>query len=499
MGSATAVTKADRPVPLGEVDTAMAARRSTGIEELDRVLGGGLVGGSVTLLGGEPGIGKSTLLLQALVHMAEAGATALLVTAEESKEQVRLRAERLGAIHPGVLIVAATSLPEVLEHVADVNPDVLAVDSIQTVADPEVPGAPGSVTQVRECAHRLVRLAKDRNLPTVLVGHVTKEGSIAGPRVLEHIVDTVLAFEGDRHHALRMLHALKHRFGSTHELGLFAMEEAGLIDVSDPSSLFLADRRTGLPGSVVTAVLEGARPVLVEVQALVTPTRAPMPRRSAQGLDQNRLGLLLAVLEARGGQRLADADVYASVAGGIRVTEAGSDLAVAIAVAGARRGRPVAADLVAVGEIGLGGEIRQASQTPRRLAEAARLGFKHAIVPTSVADAADIELLRVATVRDALRAAGLDEDAADDGSTAPVSPVGSAARAAIVTAVLVPGSVQRVRFPSARQSRRTSARAGTAPIGSDALSPAARRPGATAAGGSRPHPASEDGRAHRRR
>ena len=285
------------------MDTTLAARRSTGIEELDRVLGGGLVGGSVTLLGGEPGIGKSTLLLQALVHMAEAGARALLVTAEESKEQVRLRAERLGAIHPGVLIVAATSLPEVLEHVADVNPDVLAVDSIQTVADPEVPGAPGSVTQVRECAHRLVRLAKDRNLPTVLVGHVTKEGSIAGPRVLEHIVDTVLAFEGDRHHALRMLHALKHRFGSTHELGLFAMEEAGLVDVSDPSSLFLADRRTGLPGSVVTAVLEGARPVLVEVQALVTPTRAPMPRRSAQGLDQNRLALLLAVLEARGGQR----------------------------------------------------------------------------------------------------------------------------------------------------------------------------------------------------
>jgi DNA repair protein RadA/Sms len=423
--AASAVTNGDRPVPLGEVDTTAAARRSTGIEELDRVLGGGLVGGSVTLLGGEPGIGKSTLLLQALVHMAEAGARALLVTAEESKEQVRLRAERLGAIHPGVLIVAATSLPEILEHVADVNPDVVAVDSIQTVADPEVPGAPGSVTQVRECAHRLVRLAKDRNLPTLLVGHVTKEGSIAGPRVLEHIVDTVLAFEGDRHHALRMLHALKHRFGSTHELGLFAMEEAGLVDVSDPSSLFLEDRRTGLPGSVVTAVLEGARPVLVEVQALVTPTRAPMPRRSAQGLDQNRLTLLLAVLEARGGQRLSDADVYASVAGGIRVTEAGADLAVAIAVAGARRGRPVAADLVAVGEIGLGGEIRQAARTPRRLAEAARLGFKYAIVPTSVADTADLELVRVATVRDALRAAGLDEEAGEDGSPAPVRQSGS--------------------------------------------------------------------------
>ena len=268
----------------------------------------------------------------------------LLVTAEESKEQVRLRAERLGALHPNLMIVAETSLPHVLTHVAEVAPDVLAVDSIQTVADPDVPGVPGSVSQVRECAHRLVRLAKDRNLPTLLVGHVTKDGAIAGPRTLEHIVDTVLAFEGDRHHALRMLHALKHRFGSTHELGLFAMEESGLADVSDPSSLFLADRRTGLPGSVVTAVLEGARPVLVEVQALVTPTRAPVPRRSSQGLDPNRLTLLLAVLDARAGLPVADADVYASVAGGIRVTEAGADLAVAIAVASARRGarsRPI--------------------------------------------------------------------------------------------------------------------------------------------------------------
>ena len=398
---------ADRPVPLGEVETAAAARRSTGIAELDRVLGGGLVGGSVTLLGGEPGIGKSTLLLQALARMAGAGARCLLVTAEESKEQVRMRAERLGALAPNVLVVASTSLPLVLDHVAEVNPDVLAVDSIQTVADPDVAGAPGSVSQVRECAHRLVRLAKDRGLATVLVGHVTKEGSIAGPRALEHIVDTVLAFEGDRHHALRMLHALKHRFGSTHELGLFAMEEEGLADVSDPSTLFLADRRPGLPGSVVTAVLEGARPVLVEVQALVTPTRAPLPRRSSQGLDGNRLALLLAVLEARAGQRVADADVFASVAGGIRVNDAGADLAVTIAVAGARVGVPVASDLVAVGEVGLGGEIRQASQTPRRLAEAARLGFRRAVVPASVADVPGLELVRVGTVTEALLAAGL--------------------------------------------------------------------------------------------
>ncbi len=279
----------------------------------------------------------------------------LLVTAEESKEQVRLRAERLGALHPNLMIVAETSLPHVLTHVAELAPDVLAVDSIQTVADPDVPGVPGSVSQVRECAHRLVRLAKDRNLPTMLVGHVTKDGAIAGPRTLEHIVDTVLAFEGDRHHALRMLHALKHRFGSTHELGLFAMEESGLADVSDPSSLFLEDRRTGLPGSVVTAVLEGrSAGARRGAGARHADARAPVPRRSSQGLDANRLTLLLAVLDARAGLPVADADVYASVAGGIRVTEAGADLAVAIAVASARVGCPVAADLVAVGEIGSG-------------------------------------------------------------------------------------------------------------------------------------------------
>ena len=413
--SAGGPAPSDRPVPLGEVATGAALRRPTGVEELDRVLGGGLVGGSVTLLGGEPGIGKSTLLLQALARMASAGASVLLVTAEESKEQVRLRAERLDALHPNLLIVAETSLPHVLTHVAELGPDVLAVDSIQTVADPDVPGVPGSVSQVRECAHRLVRLAKDRGLATLLVGHVTKDGNIAGPRALEHVVDTVLAFEGDRHHAFRMLRALKHRFGSTHELGLFAMEEEGLLDVSDPSSLFLADRRTGLPGSVVTAVLEGARPVLVEVQALVTPTRAPVPRRSSQGLDANRLTMLLAVLDARAGMPVADADVYASVAGGIRVTEAGSDLAVALAVASARIGRPVAADMVAVGEVGLGGEVRQAAQTPRRLAEAARLGFRTAIVPASVADAPDLTLVRVNTVYEALGVAGVTETAPSTG------------------------------------------------------------------------------------
>lgn len=411
----TAVTaalppSAERPVPLAAVDPVGAESRATGVEELDRVLGGGLVAGSVTLLGGEPGIGKSTLLLQALGRMAEAGARTLLVTAEESREQVRLRAGRLGALHPNVLVVAETLLPHVFAHVADVEPDVLAIDSIQTVLDPELPGTPGSVTQVRECAHRLVRLAKERAIPTILVGHVTKDGSLAGPRALEHIVDTVLAFDGDRHHALRMLHALKHRFGSTHELGLFEMEDEGLADVADPSTLFLADRRTGLAGSVVTAVLEGARPLLVEVQALVSCAQAPPPRRSVQGLDAKRLDLVLAVLQVRGGVPVGGADVYASVAGGIRVLDAGADLAVALAVAGARAGVPIPADVVAVGEVGLGGEIRQAPQTPRRLAEAARLGFRWAVVPTSVPEVSGIDLVRVATLTEALQVAGLGAD-----------------------------------------------------------------------------------------
>ncbi|MEY3362296.1 MAG: hypothetical protein RL531_2015 [Actinomycetota bacterium] len=399
-------------VPIDEVDPLGAARRPTGVAELDRVLGGGLVAGSVTLLGGEPGMGKSTLLLQALGRMAADGARCLLVSAEESCEQVRLRAGRLGALESNLLLVSDTSLAHVVAQVEATQPDILAIDSIQTVVDPDLPGAPGSVAQVRECAHRLVRLAKERNLAVVLVGHVTKDGNLAGPRALEHVVDTVLQFEGDRHHALRMLHALKHRFGATHELGLFEMGEAGLVDVPDPSALFLADRRPGSPGSIVVPVLEGARPLLVEVQALVSTTTAPMPRRSAQGLESSRLAMLLAVLDARAGLPLGDADVYASVAGGVRVAEAGADLAVVLAVAGARLGVAVPDDLVAIGEIGLGGELRQAAQTPRRLGEAARLGFRRAVVPASTPDVEGITLLRVGHLVEALHAAGVRAESA---------------------------------------------------------------------------------------
>ena len=405
--ASTAMSKA---VSINLIDPIGAKRRATGVPELDRVLGGGLVPGSVTLLVGEPGMGKSTLMLQALGRMAADGARCLLVSAEESCEQVRMRADRLGVLEPGLLVVSDTSLHNVMAQVDVVSPDVLAIDSIQTVLDPDLPGSPGSITQVRECAHRLVRLAKERGISVVLVGHVTKDGQLAGPRALEHVVDTVLQFEGDRHHALRMLRALKHRFGSTNELGLFEMGEVGLIDVPDPSALFLTDRRPGLPGSIVAPVLEGARPLLVEVQALVNPSSAPMPRRSAQGLESSRLAMLLAVLDARAGVSVADVDVYASVAGGVRVIEAGADLAVAIAVASARIGVAVPDDVVAIGEIGLGGELRQAGQTPRRLAEAARLGFRRAIVPASSAGVEGIELIRVGSVVEALAAVGLVAD-----------------------------------------------------------------------------------------
>jgi DNA repair protein RadA/Sms len=394
---------AGTPMPIAAVDTEEWAPMPTTVGELDRVLQGGLVPGSVTLVGGEPGIGKSTLVLQALAGLARAGHRCLVVTAEESAQQVRLRAERLGALPPNLWLVADTALPHVLAHLDVVRPEVVAVDSIQTVEDGALASAPGSVAQVRHCAHQLVRVAKERSLATVLVGHVTKEGSLAGPRVLEHLVDTVLSLEGERHHALRLLRATKHRFGSTDELGLFEMTGAGLDGVPDPSALFLADRRPGIPGSVVAPVLDGHRPLLVEVQALVTPTNLPTPRRSAQGLDHGRLSLVLAVLGARVRLPVHEADVHAVVAGGVKVIEPGADLALALALASAGGDTPLPDDLVACGEVGLGGELRQVHQTARRLAEAARLGFRRAVVPASAPPGPPgVEVLRAATLAEAL-------------------------------------------------------------------------------------------------
>ena len=398
---------ASTPIPLLEVDTDEWSARPTGIDELDRVLGGGLVPGSVTLLGGEPGIGKSTLLLQVAAAGANTGSRCLVVSAEESAQQVRLRAERLGTLHPRLLVQAETSLPAILAGVDQCDPDLLVVDSIQTVFDPEIGSAPGSVSQVRECAHQLVQVAKARGMAVVLVGHVTKEGALAGPRVLEHVVDTVLAFEGERHHALRLLRAVKHRFGPTGELGLFEMTEGGLAGVPDPSRLFLGDRREGVAGSAVVPTMEGQRPLLVEVQALVIDTAVPMPRRSAQGLDGSRLALWLAVLERRCGIGFGKQEVYASAVGGVRITEPGADLAVVLALASATHDAPLEDGLVAVGEVGLGGEVRQVAHIERRLTEARRLGFTEAIVPASAPDGPPgLRLFRVRSVNDALRVAG---------------------------------------------------------------------------------------------
>ncbi|HEX9258786.1 MAG TPA: DNA repair protein RadA, partial [Acidimicrobiales bacterium] len=342
--TAVALSPSAAPLPITEVAMADAAPRPTGVAELDRVLGGGLVPGSVTLLGGEPGIGKSTLLLHLASCRAAAGDTVLYVTAEESAQQVRGRAERLGSLSERLFLQAETVLPHVLGAIDQLTPALVVVDSIQTVHDPDLASAPGSVVQVRECAYRLVREAKARGTTVLLVGHVTKDGGLAGPRVLEHVVDTVLEFEGERHHALRLLRATKHRFGPTNELGLFEMVDDGLAAVPDPSKLFLADRSKGVAGSAVVALLEGQRPLLVEVQALVAKSPLAVPRRSAQGLDQGRLSLLLAVLEQRAGVGFGDCDVYVSAVGGVRLAERGTDLAVCLALASARFGVPVAAD-----------------------------------------------------------------------------------------------------------------------------------------------------------
>jgi len=390
---------------LSDIDALLAAPQPTGIAELDRVLGGGLVPGSVTLLGGEPGIGKSTLLLQLLAWWP---GTTLYVSAEESAQQVRLRAERLGAVRPDLWLASETTLAGVIDAIDRTSPSLVVVDSIQTIADPQLSSGAGSVVQVRECAQALVIDAKRRGVPIVLVGHVTKDGSLAGPRLLEHVVDTVLSFEGERHHALRLLRAVKHRFGSTDELGLFEMTSTGLIGVPDPSKLFLADRRAGVAGSVVVPAMEGQRPLLVEVQALTVPIPPGTPaRRNAQGLDGGRLALLLAVLERRAGLRVGAEDVYASTVGGVRLVEPGIDLGVAMAVASATTDQPIGPGVVVMGEIGLGGEVRQVSHARRRLGEAARIGFQRAVVPASSPPCEGIDLVRVQSVAEALVAVGI--------------------------------------------------------------------------------------------
>jgi DNA repair protein RadA/Sms len=375
---------ADGPVPieLGEVDLSSYKPLPTGIGELDRVLSGGLLPGSATLLGGEPGTGKSTLLLQVLASMASSGQRCLLVAAEEAAHQVRRRAGRLGAEVPGVFVVEATQLPAIEQAIANLAPDVVVVDSIQAISDPEIGSPAGSMAQVAGCANSLVALAKALGAALVLVGHVTKDGALAGPRALEHLVDTVLSFEGDRYLSLRAVRAVKHRFGPTGETGLFEMGEAGLTGVPDPSSFFLGDRLAGAPGSAVTVPMEGYRPLLVEVQALVGRSSA-VPRRFVTGLDPGRVGFLVAVLDKRAGVLVGDCDVYVSVTGGARACEPAADLAVCLALASSASSTPVGPDMVAIGEVGLGGEVRRVSGMAKRLAEAGRLGFHRALVPAS--------------------------------------------------------------------------------------------------------------------
>ena len=406
LAAGLALVPAGVATPIGDVDGSIGHPNSTDIGELDRVLGGGIVPGSVTLLGGEPGIGKSTLLLQLLANWK---GKSLYVTAEESAQQVRTRADRLDALKDNLWLLPEMSLAHIVKAIDDISPDLVVIDSIQTVVDPELASAPGSVVQVRGCAHRLVQEAKRRNVPIVLVGHVTKEGGLAGPRVLEHVVDTVLSFEGERHHALRMMRAVKHRFGPTNELGLFEMTEQGLIGVPDASQLFLADRRTGVAGSVVVPTIEGQRPLLVELQALTNQISSGVPaRRSAQGVDQGRLSMLLAVLERRARISLANHEVYASVVGGVKLTEPGADLGMCLALVSAATNTPLAADLVVIGEVGLAGEVRQVGHLNRRLAEASRLGFTKAIVPASAPDKVDgISIHKVGTLNEALAAAQL--------------------------------------------------------------------------------------------
>jgi DNA repair protein RadA/Sms len=368
-------------LPIGQVPATDAEHRPTGLPELDRVLGGGLVPGSVVLLAGEPGVGKSTLLVSAAATIAQSGRRCLVVTGEESTAQVRLRAGRIGALADELFLAAETDLAAVLGHVEAVRPDVLVVDSVQTIGSADVDGTSGGVAQVREVAAALTRVAKERGIATVLVGHVTKDGGIAGPRALEHLVDVVLHFEGDRHSRLRLVRTVKNRFGPADEVGCFDLTDGGIVGLPDPSGLFLSRITDPVPGTCVTVAMEGRRALVSEVQSLVAKSALPTPRRATSGLDSARVAMVLAVLERRGGQRLFDADVYTATVGGVRLVEPAADLATALAVASAATDRPLAGDLVAIGEVGLAGEVRPVSGLSARLQEAARLGFRRALVP----------------------------------------------------------------------------------------------------------------------
>lgn len=383
-------------------------RLPTGISEFDRVLGGGLVAGSLVLIGGDPGIGKSTLLLQATDHFAKASGSVLYVSGEESARQIKLRGARMGVNASDLFILAETSLEKILTHAQRMQPKALVVDSIQTIFTSALESAPGSVSQVRETAGRLMMLAKGSGIPIFLVGHVTKDGSIAGPRVLEHLVDTVLYFEGDSGHPFRILRAVKNRFGSTNEIGVFEMKEGGLFEVKNPSELFLSERPLGVSGSVVVATLEGSRPLLVELQALVTASSLGVPRRTTIGVDHNRLSLLVAVLEKKVGLTLSGQDIFLNVAGGVKLNEPAADLGMVTAVASSHLDKTVDPHTLLLGEVGLAGEVRGITQPELRVKEAAKLGFSRCILPAGnlkQVKAKGMELIGVRSVEETLEKA----------------------------------------------------------------------------------------------
>lgn len=425
-GIARAATGGVGPQPLPDIPADGYERIPVPIGELSRVLGGGIVPGSVVLISGDPGIGKSTLLLQLCDVLAAAASPSagagqgpvLYVSGEESAAQIKLRAERMGITRREILVLAETNLESIANHIEQTAPRLAVVDSVQSIYSDAISSGAGSVSQVRDCAAHLLRLAKTNGFPLFLVGHVTKEGAIAGPRVLEHMVDTVLYLEGERFHSFRLLRSAKNRFGSTNEVGVFEMAEKGLVEVRNPSEAFLAERIPNAPGSAIAVTMEGTRPILVEVQALTNPTAFAQPRRTANGIDFNRLLLITAVLSKRARARLADQDVFVNVVGGLQVDEPAADLAVAAAIASSARNRPVAADLALVGEVGLSGELRGVGQLPRRINEAAKLGFTRVLVPMSVArklehPPAGLEVLGARTLREALEMALVGGEAAD--------------------------------------------------------------------------------------
>jgi len=408
-GISPGLSSGDRPVAISCVETEDSPRFATGSGELDRVLGGGIVPGSFVLVGGDPGIGKSTILLQLAARVAEGQGLVLYVSGEESARQVRMRADRLTTLSDRLYVVSETNLDLIEQHSLNLQPVLLVVDSIQTVFKPDIPSAPGSVTQVREGAAQLLRLAKTHGMAVFIVGHVTKEGSLAGPRVLEHIVDTVLYFEGERHASFRVLRAVKNRFGSTNEIGLFEMRDIGLVEVPNASELFLAQRPLDVSGSVVVPSLEGTRPLLVEVQALVSASTFVSPRRTADGIDLNRVQLLIAVLEKRVGLLLGNHDAYVKVAGGVRIAEPAVDLGLAVALASSFRDQPPDQRTVVIGEVGLAGEVRAVSRVEQRIREAEKMGFTRAVLPLANVKGLSIkttlELIGVDTVMEALGAA----------------------------------------------------------------------------------------------